>query len=196
MNKNHTLLLILGRSATGKDSLTDKLCERTGLTKLISYTTRERRNGEGDTHKFVSEEVYHQMKAEGKVAAETKIGEYYYWSTIDQLYDNDIYIIDCVGVKTLQNFNLPNLSLVTVYIHIDEQERQRRALELRGDDKNKFRARSFAEAQQFRELEKNLDYDYSLKNTDFTKAYSVLRWISIVEDVLTPDKLTNQEKKQ
>ena len=107
------------------------------------------------------------------------------------MYENDIYIIDCVGVQTLQNLNLPNLSFVTVYIHIDEQERQRRALELRGDDKNKFRARSFAESQQFRELEKNLDYDYSLKNTDFTKSYSVLRWISIVEGILTPDKLTN-----
>ena len=194
MNKNHTLLLILGRSATGKDSLTDKLCERTGLTKLISYTTRERRNGEGETHRFVSEEVYHQMKAEGKVAAETKIGEYYYWSTIDQLYENNIYIIDCVGVKTLQNLNLPNLNFVTVYIHIDEQERQRRALELREDDKNKFRARSFAESQQFRELEKNLDYDYSLKNTDFIKTYSVLRWILIVEDILTPDKLIKEKE--
>lgn len=193
-NKNHTILLILGRSATGKDSLTDKLCERTGLTKLISYTTRERRNGEGDTHKFVSEEVYHQMKAEGKVAAETKIGEYYYWSTIDQLYENDVYIIDCIGVKTLQDLNLPNLNFVTVYIHIDEQERQRRALELRGDDKKKFMSRSFSEKKQFEELERNVDYDYSIRNTNFTNAYSVLRWISIVEGILTPDKLIKEKE--
>ena len=191
-NKNHTILLILGRSATGKDSLTDELCKRTGLTKLISYTTRERRNGEGETHKFVSEEVYHQMKAEGKVAAETKIGEYYYWSTIDQLYENDVYIIDCVGVKTLQNLNLPNLNFVTVYIHIDEQERQRRALELRGDDKKKFMSRSFSEKKQFEELERNVDYDYSIRNTNFINAYSVLRWISIVEGILKPDKLIKE----
>lgn len=193
-NKKHTLLLILGRSATGKDSLTDRLCERTGLTKLISYTTRERRNGEGDTHKFVSEETYHQMKAEGKVAAETKIGEYYYWSTTDQLYENDIYIIDYPGVKTLQDLDLPNLNYVTVYIHIDEQERQRRALELRGDDKKKFLSRSFSEKKQFEELEKNVDYDYSIKNNDFTTSYSVLRWIAIVNGVLTHDKLTNKEE--
>jgi len=193
-NKNHTILLILGRSATGKDSLTDKLCERTGLTKLISYTTRERRNGEGETHKFVSEEVYHQMKAEGKVAAETKIGEYYYWSTIDQLYENDVYIIDCIGVKTLQNLNLPNLNFVTVYIHIDEQERQRRALELRGDDKKKFISRSFSEKKQFEELERNVDYDYSIRNANFSNAYSVLRWISVVEGILTPDKLIKEKE--
>lgn len=196
MHKNHTLLLILGRSATGKDSLTDQLCERTGLTKLISYTTRERRNGEGETHKFVSEEVYHQMKAEGKVAAETKIGEYYYWSTIDQLYENDVYIIDCIGVKTLQNLNLSNLNFVTVYIHIDEQERQRRALEFRGDDKKKFISRSFSEKKQFEELEKNVDYDYSIKNNDFTTSYSVLRWIAMVNGILTPDKLIKKENEQ
>ena len=194
MNKKHILLLIAGRSATGKDTLVDKLCERTGLTKLISYTTRERRNGEGKTHKFVSEEVYHQMKAEGKVAAETKIGEYYYWSTIDQLYENDVYIIDCIGVKTLQNLNLPNLNFVTVYIHIDEQERQRRALELRGDDKKKFISRSFSEKKQFEELERNVDYDYSIRNANFPNAYSVLRWISIVEGISIPDKLIKEKE--
>lgn len=193
-NKEHTLLLILGRSACGKDSLCDKLVERTGLTKLISYTTRERRNGEGDTHRFVDEETYQQMKAEGKIAAYTEINGAKYWSTIDQLYEDNIYIIDYNGYKTLKELNLPNLKLVSVYIHIDEQERQRRALELRGDDKIKFRTRSFSENSQFRELEKNLDYDYSLKNKDFVTSYSVLRWIAIANGVLTPDKLIKEEK--
>lgn len=193
-NKEHILLLILGRSATGKDSLTDKLCERTGLTKLISYTTRERRNGEGDTHKFVDEETYQQMKTEGKIAAYTEINGARYWSTIDQLYEDNIYIIDSIGVKKLRELNLPNLRFVTVYIHIDEQERQRRALELRGDDKKKFLTRNFSEKKQFEELERNVDYDYSIKNTNFPNAHSVLRWISIVEGVLTPDKLIKEKQ--
>lgn len=36
-NKEHTLLLIIGRTASGKDTLVGKLCERTGLKQLICY---------------------------------------------------------------------------------------------------------------------------------------------------------------
>mgnify|MGYP003447318525 CR=1 FL=1 len=71
-NKEHVLLLVIGKSASGKDFLTNKLCERTGLKQLISYTTRERRPNEGDTQIFVAEEDYEQMKNVNEVAARTK----------------------------------------------------------------------------------------------------------------------------
>ena len=69
MNKEHTLLLVLGRTASGKDSLVNKLCERTNLKSVTSYTTRPRRTNEGDTHIFTTEDVYEQMQLEGRVAA-------------------------------------------------------------------------------------------------------------------------------
>ena len=86
----HVMLCVLGRTACGKDSLTNKLCERTKLNAITSYTTRPRRENEGDTHIFTTKEVYEQMKAEGNVAAYTEIAGYLYWTTIDQLYKNDI----------------------------------------------------------------------------------------------------------
>ena len=98
----HVMLCVLGRTACGKDSLTNKLCERTKLNAITSYTTRPRRENEGDTHIFTTKEVYEQMKAEGNVAAYTEIAGYLYWTTIDQLYKNDIYIIDYDGLKTLK----------------------------------------------------------------------------------------------
>ena len=72
-NKEHTLLCIMGETACGKDSLVEKLCERMGTKQLISYTTRNRRVGEGDTHCFVDEEDFNQMKAEGQIAAYTEM---------------------------------------------------------------------------------------------------------------------------
>lgn len=182
-NKEHTLLCILGRSGAGKDSLADKLCERTGLNKLISYTTRPRRENENNTHIFVTDADYEQMLANGQVAAYTEINGFRYWSTIEQLMTSNIYIIDPIGVKTLQSLNIPNLRIVTVYIHIPEDIREQRAIELRGDDRSVFRARSFSERNQFRELERDVDYDYSIRNLNFAKAYSVLRWISQLEGV-------------
>lgn len=183
MDKEHVLLCIMGKSASGKDFLTNKLCERTGLKQLISYTTRERRENEGDTHVFVTEEDYERMRSEGKIAAFTQIGPYKYWSTTDQLYANDCYIIDAVGMKSLKELNLPNLRFVSVYINVPDFIREDRALNKRKDDKVKFINRSFAERGQFREMLKNADFDYSVSNIEWPKAYSVLRHIATVEGV-------------
>ena len=67
-NKEHILLCIMGRTSCGKDTLVGKLCGHTGLTAITSYTTRPRRNNEGDTHIFSTREVYEQMKTAGNVA--------------------------------------------------------------------------------------------------------------------------------
>ena len=187
-NKEHVLLCVLGRTASGKDSLVEKLCERTGLKSIISYTTRPRRENEGDTHIFTTKETYEQIQAEGNVAAYTEIAGNLYWTTIDQLYENDVYIIDYEGLKTLKELNLPNLRVVSVFINTPDEIREERAINIRKDDKKKFRVRDFAEANQFREMLKNADFDYAISNLNFPRAYSVLRWIATVEDVIKNNK--------
>ena len=181
MNKEHTLLLIVGKTACGKDSLVNKLCERTNLKAITSYTTRPRRENEGDTHIFTTEEVYEQMQAEGKVAAYTQISGYHYWTTINQLYENDIYIIDYKGIETLRELDLPDIRFVTVFVNTPDKVREERALKKRKDDKFVFRKRSLDEAAQFREMLKNADFDYSISNIELPKAYAVLRLISDIE---------------
>lgn len=181
MNKEHTLLLIVGRTASGKDSLVNKLCERTNLKAIISYTTRPRRENEGNTHIFTTEDVYEQMQAEDKVAAYTQISGYHYWTTINQLYENDFYIIDYKGIQTLRELNLPNIRFVTVFVNTPDKIREERALKKRKDDKIVFRKRSLDEAAQFREMLKNADFDYSISNIELPKAYAVLRLISDIE---------------
>ena len=171
----------MGRTSSGKDSLVNKLCERIGFKSIVSYTTRPRRENEGDTHIFTTADVYEQMKNDGNVAAYTEIAGNLYWTTVDQLYTNDVYIIDPLGVKTLQNLNLPNLRLVTVFINTPDDIREDRALNNRGDSRNVFRARDISERQQFRDMLKNAEFDYAISNIDFAKAYSVLKWITTAE---------------
>ena len=183
MNKEHVLLLIIGRTASGKDSLANKLTERTGLKQLISYTTRPKRDREGETHIFASEQKYQIMLSNGDVAVDTNIAGNYYWSTIQQLYESDLYIVDYVGYKKLKELKLPNIRLVSVFINTPDSIREERALNKRKDDKFVFRKRSLDETAQFREMLKNADFDYAVSNIDLAKAYSVLRWIATVEGV-------------
>lgn len=180
-NKEHVLICLMGRTASGKDTLTNKLCERTGLRQLISFTTRKRRQNEGSTHIFVSELDYQEMLKNNQVAVDTNIAGNYYWSTIDSLYESDIYVIDYTGYKKLQNLNLPNLRLVSIYINTPDNIRKERALNKRGDDRLVFMKRDMDERSQFREMFRNADFDYAISNIDVAKAYSVLRWISQVE---------------
>ena len=180
-NKEHILLCIMGRTSCVKDTLVSKLCERTGLTAITSYTTRPRRTNEGNTHIFSTREAYEQMQAEGNVAAYTEIAGNIYWTTIDQLYEHSVYIIDPHGVETLRKLNLPNLKLVTIYINTPDDIRKERALNKRGDDRFIFMKRDMAEREQFRAMLRNADFDYAVSNIDASKAYSVLRWISQVE---------------
>ena len=181
MNKEHVLLCIMGRTSCGKDTLVGKLCERTGLTAITSYTTRPRRTNEGNTHIFSNREEYEKMKADGNIAAYTNIAGNDYWTTIEQLYQHSIYIIDPKGVETLRKLDLPNLRIVTVYINTPDDIRKERALNKRGDDRLVFMKRDMAERDQFRAMLRNADFDYAISNIDAAKAYSVLRWISQIE---------------
>lgn len=192
-NKEHVLLCLLGRSASGKDTLANKLCERTGLKQIISYTTRERRVNEGDTHIFITEEEYQALEDSGQIAAYTQIGQHKYCCTVEQLYNNDVYVIDYDGLRHLRELNLPNLRLVTVFVNVPDVVREERALNRRKDDKAKWRVRNHNEANQFREMLKNADFDYSIQNINFPRAYSVLRWIATVEDVIKNNKENTTE---
>ncbi len=180
-NKEHVLLCVMGRTAAGKDHLVQKLCERTGLRQLISYTTRDRRQGEGNTHQFVSEADYQEMLNNNQVAVDSNIAGNYYWSIIPQLYEAEAYIIDYVGYKKLKALNLPNLRLVSVYINVPDEIRKERALNYRKDDRHNFMKRDLDERPQFREMLKNADFDYAISNIEWPKAYSCLRWISQIE---------------
>lgn len=182
MNKEHVLMCVMAESAAGKDKLVNELCNRNHLTQLISYTTRARRANEDDTHIFVDEETYQQMKDDNNIAAYTYINGNHYWSTINQLYESDFYVIDPRGVESLKALNLPNLHLVTVYVNVPEDVRKERA-KLRGDDMNVYRNRCLSEREQFRDMKKNMNVDYVVPNIDFAKSYSVLKWIATVEGV-------------
>ena len=179
-DKEHVLFCVMAESAAGKDTLVNRLCQISNFTQLISYTTRPQRQNEGATHIFVDEDFYLQTKQNNEIAAYTYINNNHYWSTIDQLYDSDFYVIDPIGVESLKALNLPNLRIVTVYINVPEDVRKQRAME-RGDNPNIYRARCISERNQFKDMKKNMDVDYVIPNVNKANAISVLKWIANVE---------------
>lgn len=180
MNKEHTILLVVGKTGSGKSSLIKKLCERTGLKALCSYTTRPKRSEADNDHIFIGVEEYLRAKENNEIAIDTEIAGNYYYSTIEQLYEADLYTINPEAFDRLLSMELPNIKFIVVYISCPDNIREERVM-ARGDDKHKYRVRDFSERSEFRKFVAEEKWNYAISNLDFAKSYSVLRWISTVE---------------
>lgn len=180
--REHVVMLLVGRTNSGKSSLIKKLCERSNFTALQSYTTRAKRSDEDNDHIFVNKKEYLRAKENGEIAVDAEIAGNYYYSTIEQLYNSDLYTINPAALDKLFALNIPGIRFVVVYVSCSDKTREERALK-RGDNKHDFRLRDFAERQEFRRFVADEKWDYAIKNIDFPKSYSVLKWISQVENV-------------
>jgi guanylate kinase len=175
-----TIVLIVGESCSGKDFLSQILEEKDEYRILKSYTTRPKRVGEVNTHIFIKPEEVKNYKDD--FVAYTKIGEYEYFSTKQQLLDSDIYIIDPNGVEFLKSkVNDIDFKPVVIYINVSEEERLNRAKNIRKDSEYEIAKRFKAEREQFDRFKLNADFDYSVSNRNIMKAYEIIKYIIEIE---------------
>lgn len=133
------LFYIMGKSASGKDTLFHRLLqEKPSLQKVTLYTTRPRREGEADgiEYHFLSSEALEQLRKEGRVieerAYQTVHGVWRY-ATID---DGRIQLShrDYLAIGTLESYAkireyFGRDQVVPLYIEVEDGERLKRAIE-------------------------------------------------------------------
>lgn len=174
-----TVYLLVGESSSGKDSLAN-LLETNGCKVLKSYATRPRRIGEGNTHIFITPSEVEQFKDD--MIAYTKIGEYEYFSTLQQLKESDIYIIDPNGVEYLKSKLInTDINIITIYLNVPIDERTHRARDIRKDNPQEILNRFNAEKEQFDKFKLNANFDYSVPNINLNKTYEIVKYIMTIE---------------
>lgn len=132
------LITITGPSGAGKDTVARMLSEMGGYKVLCSYTTRPKREGEieGVEHHFVEKcDVSHD-----KMLAYTQYGGYEYWTTIDQVKDKAVYVIDEDGLKALRK-KFPDIEIFSICVSARESTRLRRGVSQKRMDRDKMRKR-------------------------------------------------------
>jgi guanylate kinase len=132
------LITITGPSGAGKDTVARMLSEMGGYKVLCSYTTRPKRKGEidGVEHHFVEKcDV-----PRDKMLAYTQYGGYEYWTTIDQVTDKAIYVIDEDGLRALRK-NFPKVDLFSICVSAKEGTRLRRGVSQERMNRDKKRKR-------------------------------------------------------
>lgn len=134
------IFYIMGKSASGKDTIYKKLLERIPVLKtIIPYTTRPIRDGEvnGVEYFFTNREELEQFRKEKKLIEdrtyETIYGPWSYFTVDDGQFDRSghgIYLM----IGTLESYErtrdyFGNEYLYPIYIEVDDRERLLRSIE-------------------------------------------------------------------
>ena len=152
-------ILIVGRSATGKDTLAQILHDKYNMTFVKSHTSRPARFDGEDTHVFVTYAEAEELVKEA--VTWTVIDGNYYFAMKESVEDNDAYIIDPRGLFELVK-NMPDTDFHVVYISADKTRRREASLgRVQDEQKEKeskvFESRIAAEDGQFSEFEKMIE---------------------------------------
>ena len=145
------IVLLMGKSGSGKDTVTDYLVKNYNFKKVISYTTRPRRSLQENCHYFLSPAEFATIK--DNLVAYTQYCGYEYGVTPQLLLNSDIYIIDPIGVETLLSHCLElDLNPIVVYLRCGDETLSEH-MRARGDSEEDIQKRLQYDREAFRNAE-------------------------------------------
>lgn len=128
---NDVVLLIVGKSGSGKTTITEYLKNTYKLKPLYSYTDRPQRYEGEIGHTFVTRQEFDKISKDNMVAY-TEFDGYRYCATSEQINNSDLYIIDKKGIDYLKERYISQKNIKTIYIQVSWYRRLYRMLK-RGD---------------------------------------------------------------
>lgn len=158
------MIILLGKTASGKDTIVNYLVNNLGYKKLITYTTRPMRPGEVQNlqYHFISEEDFKKKISHGFFLEyktyHTEFGDWYYGSAMDDYKkadDKTVVILTPEGYLDLL-WKVKNIKHDAIYIKVDLLELQQRLIK-RGDDKREAERRLIHDNKDFEYVENIVD---------------------------------------
>lgn len=167
------MIVIIGMTASGKDTIVNKLVYKYGYSKVVTYTTRPMRIGEiqGTTYHFISNSDFYS-KIDSNFFAEWKSydtiqGKWYYGSAKEDYTkdsDKSVIILTPDGYRDICKVleDKPK----SIYIYSDKKTIKDRLLK-RGDNKKEAKRRLKHDLKDFAGIKYEVDkVIYNNNNTD------------------------------
>ncbi|SEL28667.1 guanylate kinase [Carnobacterium iners] len=169
IEQNKVILVLVGVSGSGKTTLANAL-EKTGIPKLVTTTTRPKREGEVEGLDY----YFREMTEMSNIAfiENSLYNHYLYGLTVDTVekgldfHDVMSVVLDKNGAAALKEVN-PFYTKI-IYLHISEDEIQKR-MEKRGDSLESIQQR-LAFARETNEFEAPVETDLTLPVQDVEKS--------------------------
>ena len=173
------LYYLMGKSASGKDSIFHKLLEKTGWKKLIPYTTRPMREGEveGQEYHFIRKQEFESGIHSGLMAEhreyDTVFGKWYYGTVLPSDITTGPSCKSTLASYLQLKKKLGHENIFPIYIEVPDKMRLARAFhreEGRGKMTEEEILRRFkADAEDFSEVRlKEAGIKRAYQNIDFS----------------------------
>lgn len=150
------MIVIVGESACGKTSVANYLVEHYGYKKIITYTTRNPREGEQDgvDYYYVSNERFETLKIQNFFAETAIYNNWNYGSAREDYTQDSVIVLTPKGLRAIRNSGIKNI--FSIYIHVPRRDRLIKCLN-RGDDIEEAYRRSLSDVGQFDGIKDEVD---------------------------------------
>ena len=152
------MIIIIGESASGKSTVADFLEKQYQYKKIITYTTRPKREYEKDgvDYHFLTDSQFNELN-ERDFFAETAIYNNWKYGSAkkDYLRNNSIAVLTPKGLRQIRQNGLKNI--YSVYLTVPRRDRLIACLN-RGDDIEEAYRRSLSDVGQFDGVDREVDY--------------------------------------
>lgn len=168
------LVIVSGPSGAGKDTIVNELLKRdSGLSVSVSATSREPRGDErnGVEYYFISAEEFIEKSEHGDFIEFAQYGSNYYGTLkedVQRRIDNDKIVILVIEVKGAESVKKLYPDALSIFILPPSEEVLEKRLRARQteDEATIFKRMNIAK----KEIEKSIEYDYSVVNDDLQTA--------------------------
>lgn len=158
------MLILLGKSASGKSEISSILVNKYNMKKVVTYTTRQKRTGEidGISYNFVSKEKFLEMKKNDEFVETVCYNDNYYGTNKKDITNDKILIVEPNGFKEFIN-KMKN-EIVSFYLKSSKETRKQRMI-TRGDKEVDINKRLINDDITFKDV---LGVDYIITNENVT----------------------------
>lgn len=160
------IIVLLGASGSGKSTIENELATHHGFEKIISYTTRQPRDGEinGKDYYFTDQNSFAAMLNTGVLAEYDEYSQGRLYGTLksDYVDGNKVVVLTPNGLRQLKQ-SCPNDNIFTVLVNASLGTRVKRYIDRCGvnqftfDDKNEIASRVERDFAMFLGLEREVN---------------------------------------
>lgn len=166
------LLIIVGRSCTGKTTIVKELKKTVDFFEVHSFTTRPRRVNElnGGDHEFITLEEFNRLKNENKLIDVIEYNGNYYGLS-EESFDftkNNIVVVEPSGIRNLKEKLATRFDIIAIELDAPDEVILER-FKMRGDDPIVAKKRFEHDKERFKDVDADIKLIYPIDIEDIKK---------------------------
>ncbi len=175
------MIVLVGESASGKSSIEKYLVDVYEYNKIVSYTTREPREGEVDgiDYHFITVKQFNTLKEQGFFAETAVYNDWNYGVAKEDCTDNKVVVLTPHGLRQVSKIR--DINVISFYINVPRRDRLIKILQ-RGDNIEEAYRRSLSDVGQFDGIADEVNY--VINNNGY--GYSVKQMADEIYNIVNP----------